>query len=330
MGTDRQVLGNRVSGQHGADREATAQALGTGKDVRGHAVMLVGIQMAATAHAGLHFVEDQQGVVLVAQFAGAFQIGLLGRQHAALALHRFQNDGAGLVRDGCFQRIQIVVRNVRDTGNLRAEAVGILGLTTDVHGKQGTAMEAVQRRDDFVLVFTELFAGITTRQFQCRFVGLGAGVAEEHAVGKGGVHQLVRQTQSRLIGEHVGDVPELARLLGERLDQCRMGMTEGVDGDAAGKVDQLAARLVPDTGAFAANRNEGGRGVVGNHYLIEIGALHMRSGHRGLLPRAAIDERIVGTDWQPALPPCDNFLQRQHGASRGLQKSDRKRREGAV
>jgi hypothetical protein len=131
--------------------------------------------------------------------------------------------------------------------------------------------------------------GDATGQLEGGLVGFGAGVAEEHALGKGGVDQLVRQAQGRLVGEHVGDVPQLVGLLGQRLDQRRVAVAQYVDRDAAGEVDQLATRLVPDAGTLATHRNEGGRRIVGNHDLVEIGTLHrgLLNGHRSLLKRNA-------------------------------------------
>ena len=283
MGADGQVLGQLGGGQHGADGETAAQALGAGEDVRGDAIVHIGEQLAAAAHAALHLVEHQQRVVLVAQGTGAFQVGLVGRQHAALALDRLQHHGAGLVGDGRLQRVQVVVRDMGDALDLRPETIGVLGLATNADGEQGTTVEAVERGDDLVLLRTETVMGDAAGQLEGGLVGLGAGVAEEHALGEGGIDQLVGQAQGRLVGEHVGDVPQGVGLLGQRLDQCRMAVTEGVDGDAAGEVDQLATALIPDSRTQATHRNKGGWGIVGDQILIEIGALHriVLNGHRG-------------------------------------------------
>ncbi|MNH35904.1 hypothetical protein D3C79_966470 [compost metagenome] len=63
-------------------------------------------------------------------------------------------------------------------------------------------------------------------------------------------------------------------------------MAQGVHCDTAGKIDQLATGLVPDPGTLATHRDESGGGIVGNHHLVEIGALDLRmlNGHQFLLP----------------------------------------------
>ncbi|MNN16118.1 hypothetical protein D3C81_1292470 [compost metagenome] len=169
-----------------------------------------------------------------------------------------------------------------DALDLGTEAIGILGLATDVDGEQGTAVEAVDHRDDLVLLRTMDVVGVAAGQLQRGLVGLGAGVGEEHALGEGGVDQLLRQAQGRLVGEHVGHVPDLVGLLGQRLDQRRMRVAQRVHRDAASEVDQFTAALIPDSGTLTTHRNESGRGIVGDHDLVEVGTLNLRlrSGHR--------------------------------------------------
>ncbi|MDT4885549.1 hypothetical protein FQZ97_1217920 [compost metagenome] len=77
-------------------------------------------------------------------------------------------------------------------------------------------------------------------------------------------------------------MPHGVGLLGERRHQGRVAMSQGIHRDAAGEVDQLATTLIPDSGTRTAHRNEAGRGIVGNHHLVEIGALHriVLNGHR--------------------------------------------------
>lgn len=115
-----------------------------------------------------------------------------------------------------------------DTLELGPEAIGILRLAADVDGEQGAPVEAVAGGDDLVLLRAVDIVGVAASQLEGRLVGLGAGVGEEHPLGEGGVHQLARQAQGRLVGEDVGNVPDALGLLGERLDQRRMRVAQEV------------------------------------------------------------------------------------------------------
>jgi hypothetical protein len=58
--------------------EAAADTLGRGQNVGHHAQLLIGIESAGARNAGLHLIENQHQVMLVAQRAQSLQ-ELLGR-----------------------------------------------------------------------------------------------------------------------------------------------------------------------------------------------------------------------------------------------------------
>lgn len=98
--------------------------------------------------------------------------------------------------------------------------------------------------------------GIFPRQLKGRLVRFSAGVAEEHLVGKGGLHQGFRQLQHRFVGIAIADMPQFRQLTLQDLSQRRVGMAEGVHCDAAGHIDILFPLLVPDAGARRPHRNK--------------------------------------------------------------------------
>ena len=108
-------------------------------------------------------------------------------------------------------------------------------------------MEALVEGDDLGLVGTELVDGVTTGQLEGGFVRFGAGVAEIDLIGKGGGDQLLGQAQGRLVGHHVGEVPQLLTLGFQGLDQFGMAMAQTIDRDPAREIHILAAFLIPDT-----------------------------------------------------------------------------------
>ena len=124
---------------HRADRQARAQALGQRHDVGLHAPVLAGEHAAGAADARLHFVEDQQDAVLVAQRAQAGEEAVGRHDVAAFALDRLDQDRRdfrrrhaaleqhadvvehrlALVVAGEQRPIRIRVRHVRDAGHRR-------------------------------------------------------------------------------------------------------------------------------------------------------------------------------------------------------------------
>ena len=268
MRAERQIVGDRLGREHRADRKAAAEALGRGQDVRRDAQPHVGVKLSGAAHAGLHFVVDQQRVVLVAQLAcGAREFGGR-RQYAALALQRLHHHGAGLVRDRRFERGDIVERQVRDTSRNRLEALGVLGLAADADGEQRASVKGVVERDDLVLALGARIA-VATCQLERGFVGLAPGVGEKHALGESLFGQLARQAQRRFVGDHVREVPELVALLGQRGHQLRVAVTQHGHRNAAGEVDVFLVVLIPDSRTLASHRHDGARNVIRNHDFIE-------------------------------------------------------------
>jgi glutamate-1-semialdehyde 2,1-aminomutase len=86
--------------QHRTDRKAAAERFRQRDHVGDDAIRMAGEQLAGAAHAALDLVEDQQGVVAIAQRAQAAQECFRGRGDAALALHGFHQhraDIAGLI-----------------------------------------------------------------------------------------------------------------------------------------------------------------------------------------------------------------------------------------
>ena len=81
-----------------ADRHhAAAERFRQTQDVRLNVLMLAGEHLAGAAHTGLHFVEDQQGAKLVAQFAHRRQIPRRRQDHPPFALNRLKDHRCDVV-----------------------------------------------------------------------------------------------------------------------------------------------------------------------------------------------------------------------------------------
>ena len=83
---------------------AAGEGLAHAKDVRGDAGVLAGEHATGPPEAGGDFVENQQNVVPVAQFADAAEVVAVVEPHSTGALDdRFQNDGGDFIGVGLDQ-----------------------------------------------------------------------------------------------------------------------------------------------------------------------------------------------------------------------------------
>ena len=84
----------------------------------------------------------------------------------------------------------------------------------------------------------------------------GAGIGEETGVGKGIGDQLPGQAFLPRHAVQIGGVPQFARLVGERLQQPGMGMTESVDRDSRPEIQVSLAILGEKVRALATDEGD--------------------------------------------------------------------------
>jgi hypothetical protein len=148
----------------GRQREAARERLGRRHQVRLHAIMLHGEELAGAAEAGLDFIGDEQDAVLVAERAQLHHQFLRRDVEAAFALHGLDDDGGHALRlhvtleqqldavDRVFHRDALVgdgEGHMPDAGRHGAE-LGLVGhdLAGERHAQQRAAMEAAVEGDD--------------------------------------------------------------------------------------------------------------------------------------------------------------------------------------
>src|SRR4030095_5099885 len=104
MTADRPLAHQLFSGDDSRHRESTGNALRHDHDVRLNIPMLAGEPLRRTTESTLHFIEDEQNSMLIAEPAQALEIPIVfvvaGRGHyvSALAEHRFHNNGCHRMR----------------------------------------------------------------------------------------------------------------------------------------------------------------------------------------------------------------------------------------
>ncbi|MNR21300.1 hypothetical protein D3C85_1381930 [compost metagenome] len=138
--------------QDGAHRETAAERFGAGQDIRCHAVVHIGKQIAGTPHPALHFIKHQQRLMFVAQFTQAFQELWRRGHYTAFTLNRLNHNRAGVIVHHRFYGMEIVKRHMNDIGRFWAKTIGILRLSAHGNRKQRPPVEGVMEGNNFGFV----------------------------------------------------------------------------------------------------------------------------------------------------------------------------------
>ena len=153
---------------HRTQRQAAADALGGGDNIRRDAVMHVGVQLAGSAVARLHLVYHEEDIL----FAGDLCRGLyefFGEYvDAALALHALDQNAGDVPTGGdLFQLNDVVCLDVAEAGGQRLKQSVKMILPRGSECSQRPSVKTVFQRDDGVAV-RALFL---RRVFPCHFDG---------------------------------------------------------------------------------------------------------------------------------------------------------------
>jgi hypothetical protein len=240
----------------GADRKAAANALGDRHDVGGDAGPFMGEELAGAPDTALHFIEQQQDPMLVADLTQALEFLGRHRTHAAFALDRLDEDAGRRLADGGEERLLIAEGNLIEAVDLGAEAFDIFRLAAGGDGGKGAAMEGAVEGDDAVAFRMSLMRMVLARHLDRAFECFGARIGEEDGVGESCLGEALRQLLLARDHIDVGGVPDLLGLLGQRLDEMRMRMAEAGHGDARTEIEILLALFRIDAHALAMVEGE--------------------------------------------------------------------------
>src|SRR5690606_29117653 len=251
---------------HAGDREAAADRLGEGGEVRDDAQLLGGEEGAGTAGTGLYFVGDQHDAVLVAQGAQALHEGRGVDVEAAFTLHRLDDDrgdvaGLGVVLEDALDAGDGVVfadavqrarsQGTEDAARHQAHAGGVgHDLAGQAQGHHGAAVVGAGEGDHAGT------AGGGTGDLHGVLDGFGAGGDQQGLLGEVARHalgDLFAQLDVGLVGHDLeAGVAQLAQLLLNGGDHFRVQVAGVQYGDAAGEIDVLTTVNVPNGGILGA------------------------------------------------------------------------------
>ena len=165
------------------------------------------------------------------------------------------------------------MRHLVEAVDRRPEAFEIFRRAGRGQRAQRAAVERAFEGDE-AIAFGMAFRGVVAaRDLDRAFHRFGAGIGEEHKVGKALLAQPCREPLAVRALEQVGHVPQLGGLLLQCGDQMRMRVAQRIDRDAGGEIEIALAIGRDQPCAFAAleteidpgeNRKQMRRGAVGH------------------------------------------------------------------
>jgi hypothetical protein len=97
---------------------------------------------------------------------------------------------------------------------------------------------------------------VFARHLDGAFIGLGAGIREEHLIGEGCLDEALGQPLATRDAHEVRDVPDLLGLLDQRRHEMGMRISERIDRDAAAEIEISFASVVVKPRTLASLEGE--------------------------------------------------------------------------
>ena len=229
----RAVLSGREQFRRGTrgdgrpDGQPAAEALGESHDVGHDPSGLVCEKRSGTTDSRLNLVEDEQCAVLGGQPARVREVVRRRNDDTGFSEDRLENHRRGLRRHGGGQGLDVAEGHEVDPCGHRFERCALGRLTGHGERTHGASVKCLVRGHD-------LRPAGESGQLECRLVGFGSGVAEEHPAG---LPELVEKTLGEFddprVDVQIRDVAQSVELLGHRCHDRGMRVTERVHRDAA-------------------------------------------------------------------------------------------------
>src|SRR5712691_8757811 len=213
--------------------------------------------------------------MLATEILYPFEVGSTARTHPALALDDFQQHRGRIVSQRRFQRLQLIVGHVPETGRQGADVLAVLGVPGRRQGSQGATVVATHGSDNV------RFARAHASKFNRAFNGLGTRVAEKEAIQprRGNGCELCEQRSSAVVIEQLRAGDQRFRLLRQRFRDHGMAVSKTGHTHASGTIDVLLALLIPQARSLTPHNGDAPFGVypTGIALLELLYGRHVRS-----------------------------------------------------
>src|SRR5256714_1654604 len=245
--SSRKHIGKLVAHPERADRESAAERFRhrdpVGKKIfRGGNILedaLPTVKRSGPEMARLHFVEEQQKSLFIAEFSETEKIFRRRRRDPAFALDRFDQNGRGSRRDRGADRVEIVERHLAETLHHRLKTFFHFFLTSRRDSRQRPPVERTVGGENF-----ESAAVVPkfSRQLVEAFIRFRAAVAKEAAAGSDQPNECFGELRLGLCEIKIRNMEQLSRLLEQRVGDLGIRVAQCAHRDAASEIEISFAR----------------------------------------------------------------------------------------
>ena len=229
-----------VSSNKGTNRYTTSQTLGQSYHIRLNAKVFISKELAASAHTALDFIKNQNSIILVAKLTHLLHIFYIRNMNTALALNRLQHNSSSLVTHKLFQSLNIIIRHIIKASWQWTKALMIFWLASSSQSSNGTAVEAVDGRDNLRFVSINAVS-IFASNLNSAFIGLRTGITKEHLAQTAKLYQLFCRISLYLGVVQIGAMNHFASLVCHSLNQFLVIMPQHVYCNTAQKINIFIA-----------------------------------------------------------------------------------------
>ncbi len=177
-----------VVGKHGRNRHnATRDGFTQNNDVGTNSLVVTTQKLACAGDSGLHFISDEQYVVLFTEVFTSFQVSVIGNENTGFTLNGFNEESGYLISfhfENLLESIHIVVGDDLNSRRVRA----VFGTGFPIGGKgndcNGTSVKISFASDNNGLIFGDSFFQVTpfSGELQSGFNGFCSRIHGQHLV----------------------------------------------------------------------------------------------------------------------------------------------------